>query len=488
MLLEDSKLDAEILEAQLEGAPFAIVRVETRASFEAALRSARFAAVLSDYNLPGFSGHDALRLAQELMPGTPFLFVSGALGEHTAVELLKLGATDYVLKDQLERLLPSLERALREAAQRAEHERAEQALREREQSLSTLMSNLPGLAFRRELEPPFRILFASQGCGELTGYEPDALRAEPGGWAALIHPDDLASFTAAAGKAYQTGEQLTHSYRIRTTAGALRWVWERSLRTAVEGGAIVEGFAADQTQQKAAEDEVARRVEFEQQLIGIVSHDLRTPLNTITLGAALLLRQEGLNPAGTRSVRRILNAAERAVRMIRDLLDFTAARLGGYIPMEARPVDVGALVLQVVEEFEHSHATRTIEVAIGAPTHAEWDPDRITQALTNLIGNALSYSTPDSPIAVRVSIDGSHALLEVHNLGEPIAEHRMPQLFTPLSRRGRVDVQTRSIGLGLFIVQNIVVAHRGEMRVRSTAGEGTTFTMRIPLHPRGAAQ
>ncbi len=484
LLLEDSPLDAQILQAELARGGYTIVRVETRVAFDLALRGGRFAAILSDYRLPGFSGRDALTLAQQLAPGTPFVFVSGALGEHTAVELLKQGATDYVLKDQLERLLPSLDRALREAQQRAEHERAERALREREQSLSTLMRNLPGLAFRREPAPPFRVHFASQRCFELTGLEPSALCAEPGGWAARIHPEDLAQFCAAATRAYDADKQLTHTYRIRTASGELRWVGERSVRTRGDHGAIVEGFAVDQTQQKAAEDELVRRAEFEQQLIGIVSHDLRNPLNTISLGANLLLRQEGLNPAGTRSVRRILSAAERAVRMIRDLLDFTQARLGGTLPVQIQAVDVGQLVQQVVEEFAHTHPERSIDVTITTPAQAEWDPDRITQALTNLIGNALTYSAPESPISVRLSAYEATAVLEVHNLGEPIPRDRLPDIFKPLTRHGRVDVQTRSIGLGLFIVQNIVTAHQGEIGVASNAEHGTTFVMRVPLQPR----
>jgi signal transduction histidine kinase len=217
----------------------------------------------------------------------------------------------------------------------------------------------------------------------------------------------------------------------------------------LRGHEAVEGFATDITQQKAAEAEVRRRIVFEQQLIGIVSHDLRNPLNAITLGAARLLKQEGLNAAGTQSVRRILGSAERAARMIRDLLDFTQARLGGGIPLSATQVDVAELITQVVEEFEHAHPERKLVPSHAGSMLAVCDPDRIVQALSNLVGNAIAYSNPGSAIDIKGALEGTDVVFEVHNTGDPIPEARMAELFKPLSRGGRkVDLQTRSIGLG----------------------------------------
>lgn len=363
LLLEDSKLDARIIVAELEQSAltFEVTRVETRGRFLEALRSHAFDLILSDYNVPGFAGEEALALAVEHCPQTPFLFVSGSLGEHTAIDLLKRGATDYVLKDRLERLVPSVQRALRENREKLERRRAEETLRE--------------------------------------------------------------------------------------------------------------------------------RVEFEQQLIGIVSHDLRNPLNAITLGASVLLKREGLNEASTTSVRRILASAERAGRMIRDLLDFTQARLGEGLPITPREVELHSLAEQVVDEFEHSHPEREIVLSScnAQQTLGEWDPDRVAQALTNLVSNALAYSPKDSPVTLRCFGDAQQGGFEVHNFGPPIAADRIPHIFKPLSRGVTgVGLQTRSIGLGLFIVESIARAHRGSITVRSTEGEGTTFTLSLPRQSEGA--
>ncbi|WP_224360312.1 sensor histidine kinase [Hyalangium versicolor] len=486
LLLEDSPLDAELISAQLEESGFRleITRVDSHAGFNEALSGCRFDLILSDYHVPGFDGVAALAAAHLACPDVPFLFVSGALGEEKAIELLKRGATDYVLKDRLERLVPSVQRALREASERVERRRAEERLRERERTMSTLMSNLPGMAFRCAPQPPWPFEFASEGCVALTGWRPEDFYAGgPVTWASIMYPEDRARLIHEAETTSCEQRQFTRTYRIRTREGEERWVWCRVVALMGANGTVesVEGFVTDITQQKEAEEEVRRRGEFEQQLIGIVSHDLRNPLNAIILGAATLLRREGLDDKSSNSVRRILSSADRATRMIRDLLDFTQVRLSGGIPVAVKPLDFHAHAGQVLEELEHTHPTRTLRLTREGDTHGEWDPDRVAQVITNLVGNALKYSPAGTPVEIRTRGEGDTVVLEVHNQGEPISPERLPHLFKPLSRgAGKVDMETRSIGLGLYIVESIVRAHGGSIAVRSTPEEGTLFTVTLP--------
>ena len=430
LLIEDSPLDAQLVESRLEdaGMLFTLTRVQAHHELEQALASGTYDVILSDYNIPGFDGTAALTSAHLTSPDVPFLFVSGALGEDKAIELLKLGATDYVLKDRLERLVPSVQRALREAHEKHERRRAEKMLLERERTLSTLMANLPGMAFRCSPRAPWPFEFASEGCLALTGYRPEVFYV--GGevsWASIIHPDDYQAVQRASEAAYAARQQLTVAYRIRTRDMQEKWVWDRSLAQYRTDGelAFVEGFVTDITQQRQAEEELRQRAEFEQQLIGIVSHDLRTPLHVITLAAAALLRREGLDEKNTSSARRILSSAERATRMIRDLLDFTQARLGGGIPVEPRAMDLHAQVSSVVEEFQHTHSERELALSSEGDTRGAWDPDRIGQAVSNLVSNALKYSPKGTPVSVRTAGEGELVILEVRNRGELIAPERL---------------------------------------------------------------
>ncbi|MGC9941408.1 MAG: response regulator [Verrucomicrobiota bacterium] len=146
--LNDAELNAKMLSARWPHCEF--VRVDTRTDFVAALEQKNFDLILSDYSIPAFNGREALSLAHEKSPGTPFLFVSGTIGEDTAIEALKNGATDYVLKQRLMRLIPAVDRALREAAERAECERAEQCMRESEHKYRQVFENLGEAAFLME--------------------------------------------------------------------------------------------------------------------------------------------------------------------------------------------------------------------------------------------------------------------------------------------------------------------------------------------------
>ncbi|HEU4537015.1 MAG TPA: PAS domain-containing protein [Polyangiaceae bacterium] len=268
------------------------------------------------------------------------------------------------------------------------------------------------------------------------------------------------------------------------------FVPQRDREGAVEGYvALLEDVTArrrlEAERERLAEQrgEVLRRqAEFEQQLIGIVSHDLRNPLNAIQLSATLLAEDGALAPPAAHLVARIRGAAARAARLVGDLLDFTRARLGGGLAIEPRPADVHAIAAGVLDEVEAAFPGRLLEVTREGDGRGEWDPDRVAQAVQNLVTNALKYSPAGSPVRVATRGEGADEVsLLVHNRGAPIPAEKVPFIFEPFQRAvGHVDHASRSVGLGLYIVRQVAEAHRGSVAVTSTEAEGTTFVLRLP--------
>ncbi|RKI63384.1 response regulator [Corallococcus sp. AB049A] len=305
-------------------------------------------------------------------------------------------------------------------------------------------------------------------------------------WHERIHPDDLATVRRSFRDAIAGGENLWRSsHRFLDARGTWRDVEDQALIVRDGAGAVVQvvGALRDVTARKQLERESHQNADFERQLIGIVSHDLRTPLSAVLLSASLLERTS-LDEAQEKRVRRIRASAERAVRMIRDLLDFTVVRHGG-LTLHPQDADFHALVDAAVEEVRSQAPGRVLLHSWTGDGAGTWDADRLAQVVSNLLGNALAYGDPAAPIQVVSRGEADGVVLEVHNAGAPIPEDLLPRLFAPLERGTphRENRADRSIGLGLFIVRQVVQAHGGTVSVTSTAEAGTTLTVRLPRQP-----
>lgn len=228
---------------------------------------------------------------------------------------------------------------------------------------------------------------------------------------------------------------------------------------------------------------------FRERLLGIVSHDLRNPINAIGMAAHVLLKREGLDASTEQIVLRIQRSAGRAARMIADLLDYTQARLGGGIAIAPKPIDLGAVIRQVVDELEIAHPERRIDVALHGDGRGVWDFDRLAQALGNLLSNAIHYSPPGEVVRVTLDNVDDDVALAVQNVGAVIAPERLPHIFEPMQRAtSELTNAGRSVGLGLYIVKSIVEAHRGHVSVQSTSEAGTTLTVVLPRSSERASK
>ena len=223
-----------------------------------------------------------------------------------------------------------------------------------------------------------------------------------------------------------------------------------------------------------------KQAEFEQQLMGIVSHDLRNPISAMMMAGTLLLRTLPPDSPLVATAKRVVSSGDRATRLIHDLLDFTQVRLAGRLQVDRRAGDIHVVCRQMIDEIAINHPDRPILHAPAGDGSGLWDPDRIAQVVGNLARNAISYGQPGTPVTVRTQDRGDHLRVEVHNHGPAIAPDVMPTLFQPFKRGGKKPDPDRSIGLGLFIVREIVAAHGGAVDVHSTQSDGTTFSVDLP--------
>ena len=231
------------------------------------------------------------------------------------------------------------------------------------------------------------------------------------------------------------------------------------------------------------ERELEKMARFREEFIGVVSHDLRTPLGAIVASSYVLRASDSLGRADRDTVERIARSAERMSRLADDLLDFTRGRLGGGIALTRRQASVGQLCRRVIDELIASHRDRTVLLNITGDDVLAVDGNRIAQLLSNLVGNALHYSPNHSPVCVMVHGDASGLAIKIKNHGEPIPDGELASIFDPFKRGLRQAASGGAgagAGLGLYIADQIARAHDGTIHASSSPTDGTVFTVWLP--------
>ncbi|WP_347710538.1 sensor histidine kinase [Pseudomonas koreensis] len=222
-------------------------------------------------------------------------------------------------------------------------------------------------------------------------------------------------------------------------------------------------------------------------VLGVLGHDLRTPLSAVTLGVDLLSKSEEPGTRRHRIIAQIATSAKAANLMVSDLLDLARCNLGTGIPVRPESTDLTAVCKAVVDELAVAHPNAQIIFTDEEAVTGQYDPSRMAQVFSNLIGNAVRHGNAHQPIHVTVSGDGSTARFSVLNHGTPIPASALPSLFSPEGRyskhSGEEQGTSSGLGLGLFIATQIVEGHGGTVAVESTLERGTTFSVSLPVYP-----
>lgn len=492
--LEDDPADAELVQARLEAADLTcrITCVQTRAEFDKALRQGGYDIILADFQLPMYDGISALRLAQELRPDVPFIFVSGTMGEDAAIAGLTEGATDYVLKQKLSRLTPAIKRALHEAEDWRERQRAEGALRKLsravEQSASTIIIT----------DTQGYIEYANPRFTETTGYSLAEVLGQHTRILKSGHtsPEEYRRLweTITAGKEWR-GE-----FHNKKKNGELYWE-SASISPIKNAEGVITHFLAvkeDITERKQAEEtrakleeqlRQAQKMESIGRLAGGVAHDFNNLL-TVIQGHISLLQDElpGEDPR-LEQLDLIRQASERAAVLTRQLLAFSRQQI--LAPTRLDLNDLVANLHKMLGRLIGEDITLTTVLQPGLwPVTA--DPGQLEQVIMNLVINARDAMPTGGKLTIEtrnVDLDGSYAqihldaptgpcvMLAVTDTGHGMDEATLARIFEPFFTTKEPGKGT---GLGLATVYGIVKQSGGHITVYSEPSQGTTFKIYLP--------
>lgn len=494
--LEDSPRDAELVQERFraEGIPCTIVWVAGKEPFESALVRDSFDLILCDYNLPDYDGMSAVAFARAKHPEAPLIVISGTLGDEEAVECLKQGATDYVLKDRLSRLAPAVRRALEEADERRQRRHAEAALRANEALYHATFDQAPVGITHATLAG--RYLRANRQFCALLGYTEEELLTR--GFSDLTHPEDLETELAAIAR-LRAGDLQVHQAEKRYRHRDGRVIWANltvSLQRTAEGEPQhLITMMQDITEKKELEAQYlrAQRLESIGQLAAGVAHDLNNILTPILMSARLL-RDKVAPEVVEKRLDTIERSARRGAEVVKQLLAFGRGEAAQRVPLQPRLL-VEELGKLIKETFPKTVTFRSDLSADLWPVLG--DPTQLHQVLLNLCVNARDAMPNGGALSVRASniqLDepslrpypgvkpGPFLRLEVADTGHGIPPEILDRIFDPFfTTKG----PGKGTGLGLSTTLGIVRNHSGFLTIRSEVGKGSVFAVHLPALPDG---
>jgi two-component system, cell cycle sensor histidine kinase and response regulator CckA len=483
--LEDDEADAALVRALiLEEWPDCIIKVAaTRFTFTGELQLNRFDLILADYSVLAFDGMEALALAKKRSPDTPFVFLSGTIGEDRAIEAVRNGADDYVLKDRMKRLLTAIPRALRESEERKRRRQAESRVHE----LAEMVNQAREAIVIADLDG--RVLSWNAGAEQLFGWKSDEALGKS--TAQLFSAEEQVQFNTAnaetSSKGAWSGEMQVHSRQGNSVIVDTR----QSLIRDETGGARAHlTIFSDITDRKRLEEQFlrAQRMENIGLLAAGIAHDLNNVLAPMLM-AAPMLRGWVSDEAGLRMIDLLEKSAERGSGLVKQILTFAQG-----VSSEHRLVQMNVAMREIIAVVT-STFPKTIRLEEAIPTDlwpVKASPIQIHQVLLNLCVNARDAMPRGGTLRLRAEncqldveaahelnsgIAGSFVVLHVEDTGAGIPASVLERMWEPFFTTKESDKGT---GLGLSTVRGIVKSHGGFVEVRTKVGEGTVFRVYFP--------
>lgn len=514
LLLEDDPTDVELISTTLVNScldcDFSIV--ETQTDFRACIEAQPIDLVIADYSLPSFNGLAAIEMVQAYCPKVPCILVSGVLGEDRAVEALKSGAADYVLKQRLDRLAPAVKRALRESEERLALERATAALEKSEErfrtSVETMVDNFALLAGMRDDhghiqtfivtylnaaactylsaahdqaigQPLFEVIPGLQtaaGVNVLAAYREVVETGRPFQGEICLENEDASSrrshkFFVLDMRAAKLGDGLVLTWRDVT--------WRKQAE-AQRDQLLKETQSAHQQAEEASR--------FKDDFLGTISHELRTPLNVIDGWLQLVLAQRLTPVMQSKALSTIYDNTQLLGRLIDDILSVSRI-VQGKFRIQVQPLtfsELSTLIVIAIDTVTPAAHVKDVQITFvpcDEPAQILGDADRLQQIMWNLLSNAVKFTPEQGAVSVQLQQRDQTAIITVRDTGVGIASERLPLIFDRFQENSGASPRTRrGLGLGLAIVQHIVEAHGGRSEALSAGSDqGSTFQIYLPL-------
>lgn len=363
-----------------------------------------------------------------------------------------------------------------------ERVRRERALRESEERFRALADSMPQLVWTAASDGV--VDYYNARVREYAGIE-ETLDGT-WRWQPIVHPDDLAATVAAWSAAVDNGANYQCEHRVRMRDGTFRWHVSRARRVEGVGGHRWFGTATDIHEQKLAEENLRRAMATRDQVVSVVAHDLRNPLNVVRLSLPLLRRVvsgESGREQGEAHIERLERQVVKIERLIEEFLDAATLQAGKPLSLARRRCDLVGMVRELVEQARQAGSIRVELVTAADSLVGEWDPDRLERVITNLLSNAVKYSTAGSAVAVELEARATSAVVRVRDHGMGISDADQTRIFDWFVRGENAQRLTRGIGIGLAGARRIVEQHGGMLSVQSELGAGATFTLELPLAP-----
>jgi signal transduction histidine kinase/FixJ family two-component response regulator len=492
LLLEDDAHDAELIHELLQADHFLceITRVQTRAEFLAGLEDSGIEMILADYKLPSFDGLSALKLALSARPDLPFIFVSGTLGEDVAIEALKVGATDYVLKTRLSRLGPSVRRALREARERAERKKAEEALHRSEMYLAEAQRVSHTGSFGWNFSSGQ--IYWSQETYRIFECEP-TIQPTVEMVIDRTHPDDRMHLRQIIDRAATERREFAAEHRLTRCDGSVKHV-RVVAHPSTDGdpqGIVFVGAVIDISERKRAEEERERlrqleanlarmnRVSMLGELAASLAHEIKHPMATAANFATICRKWLQREPPDVAEAREAAAAVNEAVARAAGIIDRVSSlyRRG---TLERELVDLNEIIQELTVLLgttanRNSISLRT-ELAPGLPRTTA-DRVQLQQVLINLMLNGVEamQDTGGQLTIVSKRSESSQLLVSVSDTGIGLSADDAERIFEAF-----FTTKPQGTGMGLAISRRIVESHGGRLWASPNPERGVTFQFTLP--------